>query len=90
LRRKNLDGYRFRRQVPIGSYIVDFFCPGRQLIVELDGGQHSKQIAYDENRTQWLESRGYRVMRFWNNDVLTNTDGVLELIREELRSHPPP
>ena len=87
LRRQQLDGFRFRRQQPIGRYVVDFFCPEAKLIVEVDGGQHA-----DENgaRTRWLEARGYRVIRFWNNDVLGNTDGVVEKIREALHGPPIP
>lgn len=74
LRRKQLDGFRFRRQHPIGPYVVDFFCPEAKLIVEVDGGQHADE---SDRRTRWLEERGYRVVRFWNNDVLANTEGVL-------------
>lgn len=75
--------FRFRRQFPIGPYIVDFVCLRAKLIVEVDGGQHGTER--DEARTLWLESRGYKVLRFWNNDVLGNTDGVLHMITEELR-----
>jgi len=89
LRRKSLSGYRFRRQSPIGNYIVDFVCPDVALIVELDGGQHADQQKYDEARTRWLESQGYRVLRFWNNDVLSNTDAVLEQILVALEDPPP-
>lgn len=81
LRRKQLDGHRFRRQQPFGLYVVDFFCPEANLIVEVDGGQHA---ADTDERTQWLTARGYRVIRFWNNDVLGNTEGVLQQIREAL------
>jgi very-short-patch-repair endonuclease len=86
LRRKQLDGFRFRRQQPIGAYVVDFFCPEAKLIIEVDGGQHNVDEAKDEKRTRWLEERGYRVIRFWNNDVLSNTDGVVLAVLEELRS----
>ena len=85
LRRKQLDGFRFRRQQPIGPYIVDFFCPDAKLIVEVDGGQHNVEEEKDARRTRWLEARGYRVIRFWNNDVLSNTDGVVLTVLEELR-----
>ncbi len=85
LRRKQLDGHRFRRQHPIGRYIVDFFCPEAKLIVELDGGQHAEQADYDADRTEWLEARGYRVVRYWNPDVLGNLEGVLEDLRIRLR-----
>ena len=87
LRFKQLDGFRFRRQQPIGPFVVDFFCPQVKLIIEIDGGQHAADLERDERRTRWLEARGYRVIRFWNNDVLGNTDGVLVAIQQAL---PPP
>jgi very-short-patch-repair endonuclease len=87
LRRKQLEGYRFRRQHPLGPYVVDFFCATAKLIVEVDGGQHAED---GEARTNWLEARGYRVIRFWNNDVLANTEGVLHMILDALRADPPP
>ena len=90
LRRKQLDGYRFRRQAPIGRYIVDFFCPDAKLIVELDGGQHAAQRDYDDRRTNWLESCGYKVLRFWNNDVFENIEGVLGEIERTIGDSPPP
>ena len=86
LRDRRLAGHKFRRQVPIGPYIVDFFCPDGKLIVEVDGGQHALDAARDEKRTNWLESEGYRVVRFWNNVVLGNTDGVLDAIARTLDS----
>jgi very-short-patch-repair endonuclease len=89
LRRKQLDGFRFRRQQPIGIYIVDFFCPEARLVIEVDGGQHAMDETHDASRTRWLEARGYRVVRFWNNDVLANTDGVIGAIQQMLL-HPPP
>jgi len=85
LRRKQLDGFRFRRQQPIGRYIVDFFCPETKLIVEIDGGQHEEQAKADAERTRWLEEKGYRVVRFWNNDVLANTDEILLRIHDLLK-----
>jgi len=85
IRRKQLDGHRFRRQQPIGRYIVDFFCPEVRLIVELDGGQHAERADYDADRTEWLEARGYRVVRYWNPDALRNLEGVLEDLRIRLR-----
>jgi len=85
LRWKQLDGFRFRRQQPIGPYIVDFFCPEARLIVEVDGGQHSDREAYEAERTEWLEGRGYRVIRFGNYDALANTEGVRLTIAEALR-----
>jgi len=90
LRRKQLDGLRFRRQAPIGPYVVDFFCPVAKLVIEVDGGQHAEQQDYDDQRTRWLEERGYRVVRFWNNDVLANTEGVLAEILRAVRLSPPP
>src|SRR5579863_1920574 len=83
LRRKQLDGFRFRRQQPLGNYVVDFFCPEAKLIVEVDGGQHADE---SPARADWLAGRGYRVVRFWNNDVLANTDGVLLTIRDALHT----
>jgi very-short-patch-repair endonuclease len=86
LRRKELDHYRFRRQQPIGPYVVDFFCAEAKLIVELDGGQHNEaaSLVRDARRTEWLEARGYRVLRFWNNQVREQLDGVLETILDNL------
>jgi adenine-specific DNA-methyltransferase len=80
LRRRQLQELRFRRQQPIGPYIVDFFCPAAKLIVELDGGQHGEDeaVIYDLARTEWLEAQGYRVLRFWNLDFLKNPEVVLE------------
>jgi very-short-patch-repair endonuclease len=92
MRRHNLENKLFRRQVPIDNYIVDFACLSERLLIEIDGGQHASQIAQDERRTAWLEERGFRVMRFWNNDVLGNTAGVLETIIAAMaakRSHAP-
>ncbi|HXP32343.1 MAG TPA: DUF559 domain-containing protein [Stellaceae bacterium] len=85
LRQKHLDGFRFRRQQPIGPYIVDFFCSAARLIIEVDGGQHAESEK-DDTRTNWLEARGYRVLRFWNNDVLSNTEGALITILKALRA----
>ena len=76
LRVGRLEGMVWKRQVPLGPYIVDFLCRNARLVVEVDGGQHADQIAYDARRTAWLERAGLRVLRFWNSDVLTNRDGV--------------
>jgi len=78
IRNRQLNDYKLRRQVPVGSYIVDFMCVSAKLIIELDGGQHAEQQIYDRKRTAFLEARDFKVVRFWNNDVLTNIDGVLE------------
>ena len=80
LRAHRFAGEKFRRQEPIGTYIVDFVSHNSHLIIEVDGGQHTTQVAYDEARTLWLNSRGYRVIRFWNNQVLVETEAVLDAI----------
>jgi very-short-patch-repair endonuclease len=91
LRGQQLGGHRFRRQVPLGPYIVDFACLAQRLVIELDGGQHDEQAEQDAVRTAWLEAQGYRVLRFWNPDVLGETDNVVEAIWLALaRPHPPP
>jgi very-short-patch-repair endonuclease len=79
LRSRSILGFKFVRQEPIGPYIVDFACRERQLIVELDGGQHADSKR-DVVRDRWLAEQGYRVLRFWNNDVMGNVEGVLETI----------
>jgi very-short-patch-repair endonuclease len=81
-----MDGTHFRRQAPIGPYIVDFFCPAKRLIIELDGGHHNEdQIAErDQERQLWLEREGYRVIRFWNSHVTGDLNAVLERIYVEL------
>ena len=82
--RQTLSDHHWRKQVPFGPYVADFACHSAKLIVEVDGGQHAEAAAYDRVRTLFLEAQGYRVLRFWNNDVLSNTDGVLERIAESL------
>jgi len=84
LRDRRLCGARFRRQHPIGPYIADFCCTEAKLVVELDGGQHAVQRHEDQKRTEYIESQGYRVLRFWDNEALTNTEGVLQRIVEAL------
>ena len=84
IRDKQIEGFRFRRQRPVGRFIVDFICLDARLIVELDGGQHAENVAHDKKRSAFLESLGYRVLRFWNNEVIENMDGVLERLREAL------
>jgi len=88
LRRKQLAEFRFRRQVPIGPYVADFVCLSARLIVEVDGGQHGRREAHDRKRTVWLESQNFRVMRFWNNEILGNDTGVLEMIMAALKVAP--
>ncbi len=80
LRNRQAGDLKFRRQEPIGPFIVDFFCLKQNLIVEVDGGQHETAQDRDAARTAWLEARGYRVIRFWNNEVIGNVEGVLETI----------
>ena len=87
--RLELTGSHFRRQVQIGPYIADFANHKLRLIVEIDGGQHASQSA-DEQRTQRLAAEGYRVLRFWNNEVLSNLDGVLTAIQSAITSTPTP
>jgi len=80
LRRSQLGGLKFSRQIPIAGFVADFVCRSACLVIELDGSQHAEAITYDARRTQAIEAEGYRVIRFWNSDVLTNMDGVLEII----------
>jgi very-short-patch-repair endonuclease len=89
LRDRRLRGLKFRRQMPIDHYVVDFCCEAARLIVELDGGQHVERSAQDAARTAALEAQGYLILRFWNNDMLRNIDGVLESILETLTPSPP-
>ncbi|HSE05417.1 MAG TPA: endonuclease domain-containing protein [Methylomirabilota bacterium] len=90
LRDRRLRGVKFARQVHIGLYVVDFCCREQRLIVEVDGGQHAMRVAHDAARTAFLEGLGYLVLRFWDNDVLGNTDGVLVRITEALATRPSP
>ena len=84
IKNRQFHNLRFKRQVPIGNYIVDFLCPEKHLVIEIDGGQHNEPeiIEYDKRRTQFLESNGYKVIRFWNNDIYENIDGVMEAIEK--------
>ena len=84
LRSHQMKGYKFRRQAPIGRYIVDFVCHEVRLILEIDGGQHDRSSSQEQERSRFLENEGYRVLRFWNNEVLANLDGVHEAIADEL------
>jgi very-short-patch-repair endonuclease len=81
-----VEGTHFRRQAPIGPYVVDFFCPAKKLIIELDGGHHNEDAiaVCDSERQTWLEQQGYKVIRFWNSDVTGNLDAVMETIYVEL------
>ena len=88
LRGRRLHGYKFRRQMPIGRYIADFVCEERRLIVEADGGQHAEQCAYDAGRSRDLQQSGYTVLRFWNHEILQETEAVLARILLMLDSLP--
>ena len=93
LRRRQILGLKFRRQHPFGDHILDFVCLENRLVIEVDGGQHVKQAEYDENRTQKLQAAGFRVIRFWDNEVLKEIESVKEkiwLVVRKLESHPPP
>jgi len=92
LRAGRLLGCKFKRQQPIENYIVDFVCFEQKLIVEVDGGQHTglPVAGADAERTRWLEGRGFRVLRFWNDEALTRADDVLEAIIAALRANPSP
>lgn len=81
LRNRQFCSYKFRRQFPIAPYIADFVCLDLKLIIELDGGQHTEQTLYDNQRDQFLAERGFKIVRFWNNEVAGNLEGVLEAIR---------
>ncbi len=93
LRNRALAGLSFRRQQPVGDYIVDFFCPSAKLIVEVDGEQHAFSRGADTARTQWLEAQGYTVIRFWTSEVMKDIDAVCNAIiaasRGEWRNPPP-
>jgi very-short-patch-repair endonuclease len=89
LRRQQISGYRFRRQVPMGPYVVDFACLKAHLVIEVDGSQHAQAREKDDTRTAWLVSRGFHVLRFWDNEVLLRTEGVLEKIHTTLRQTAP-
>ena len=80
LRLRQIGGYKFRRQQPLGPYIADIACLEKRLIVEVDGGQHSEQAAYDARRSRWLEAQGFCVLRFWDHEVLREVDAVKQVI----------
>ncbi len=87
LRAKRVWNYKFKRQVPIGDYIVDFCCQKKKLVIELDGGGHSDAFAktQDQRRGAYLESKGYTILRFWNNEIDKNIEGVLDTINKQLK-----
>ena len=86
LRARQVAGVRFNRQYPIGPFICDFVARSRGLVIEIDGGQHAQAATYDARRTCYIEERGYRVLRFWNNDVLTNLEAVVFEIEKALET----
>ena len=90
LRRRQVCGCKFRRQAPIGEYIVDFVCFEVRLVIEVDGGQHMEAASYDAARTAWLEGEGFSVIRFWNNQVLQEMDSVREAIFLAVQRLAPP
>lgn len=86
LRNRNIEGLKFRRQFKIGNYVVDFVCLSKKLVIELDGGHHSesRQKKKDEIRQKYIESQGFKVLRFWNNEVLENLEGVVQKILDNI------
>ena len=87
LRNQQFQGLKFRRQYPVGNYIVDFICKEIKLIIEIDGGQHNSEdgIEYDIKRTEDLETKGYKVIRFWNNEIDNNLEGVYQILRDMIK-----
>jgi len=94
LRNRELGGWKFRRQYPVGPYIVDFICVGKNLVIEVDGGKHAENEELDIKRSEFLNNMGYRVFRFWNTQVLQETEAVLEtilaILMNEKRNSPSP
>jgi very-short-patch-repair endonuclease len=88
LRAHRLEGIHFRNQHAIGNYVVDFCAPRKKLIIELDGSQHMEKEGYDKKRTEYLESKGYTVLRFWNNDVMNDIDSVIRAIIQAMDAEP--
>lgn len=88
LRKRQLFDCRFRRQHPFPPYIVDFYCPAKNLIIELDGGQHQDRQEYDRERSRFLNSLGKQVLRFWNHQVIEETGGVIDVIRQYMQTPP--
>ena len=90
LRNRQMNGHKFRRQQPLGPYIADFVCHELRLIIELDGGQHANTLDRDQTRDAYLRTLGYKILRFWNNEVLENLEGVLMSIAKFAPPPPPP
>jgi very-short-patch-repair endonuclease len=90
LRDRQLDDIKFRRQHPLGPYVLDFFSEAHKLVIEIDGGQHAADAVRDAERTAWLKARGCRILRFWNNEVLSNLPGVLTEISRAAGATPHP
>src|SRR6185295_14491199 len=90
LRSRQFLGFKFRRQMPLGPYIADFCSFEGKIVIELDGGQHGKELEADAQRTKYLEARGYKVVRVWNNEIFTNMEGVLEQVLQSLNKSPSP
>ena len=89
LKNRQFHNLKFKRQQPIGDYIVDFICKEAKIIIEIDGGQHNEpeNIEYDKTRTEYLNNLGYKVVRFWNNEIYENIEGVVLRLREEINPH---
>ena len=89
LKNRQFHNLKFKRQQPIGDYIVDFICKEAKIIIEIDGGQHNepKNIEYDKSRTEYLNTLGYKVIRFWNNEIYENIEGVVLRLKEEINPH---
>ncbi len=90
LRNRRIAGAKFRRQHPVGRYILDFYCVEKHLGIELDGGQHGEAVAYDQRRDDWLRVQGIQVLRFWNNQMLAETEAVMEVIYWAVVEKAPP
>jgi very-short-patch-repair endonuclease len=90
LRNRSVGSHKFRRQHPVGPYFIELVCLERKLVIEVDGGQHVERSEQDKTRTAYLEGQGFRVLRFWNNDVLTQTESVMQVIFDALGGHPSP
>ena len=89
LKNRQFHNLKFKRQQPIGNYIVDFICKEAKIIIEIDGGQHNEpeNIEYDKTRTEYLNTLGYKVIRFWNNEIYENIEGVVLRLKEEINPH---